>query len=199
MKKLLLTFILGMFLLTFVSAESIGTFKQNQEIQITQYCSTADCTYANLTRIVFPNGTIENINEEMTKTGNNFNYSYLPLDLGTYTFTTCSNPNGVLVCEEDNFEVTPSGNSGAENIIFFVIIYILLYGLTLFLFFKKEIELAPFVALSGIALGLLGLYTTQNGIIIFRDYFTNILSYLSIGIGFGLGLWALIAWIQDSM
>lgn len=132
--------------LTFVSAqgfkldntESIGTFKVNTEVQLTNFCSTANCTYANLTQIIYPNGTIQNMNDEMTKEGNTFNYSYTPTELGEYYFITCSNPNGIANCDKDSFKVTPSGDYGTENskdkiiiniilIIFFFILIFLLY------------------------------------------------------------------------
>jgi hypothetical protein len=97
------------------------------------------------------------------------------------------------------FEVTPSGVSGTENIVFFLVVLILLYGLTLLFFFKRDVELAPFVILSGMALGVFGLYMIRNGLIIYRDWFSNYLAYVTMGVGFGLSLWALIAWIEDSM
>lgn len=95
--------------------------------------------------------------------------------------------------------ITPNGESGMENIVFFIAILILLYTLTLIFFFKREIDLAPFTALSGMALGTFGLYIINNGMIIYRDWFTTYLSYVTMGVGFGLGLWALISWIQNEM
>lgn len=162
-----------------VSAESIGTFKQSDEMQITNYCSTADCTYANLTRIKLPNGTVQNLNAEMTQTGYNFNYSYTPDLIGTYYFTTCSNPTGENVCEEDSFEVTLTGKySGINQSAVYIPLIILLFGIAgvfLFLTFKVESSgvkifflLSSFVFLIGtLALGHLMAYSSNldSGII----------------------------------
>jgi len=47
MKKLLLTFILGMFLISSISAlDNLGTFKQNDCVRIVQTCAT--CSYVNI-------------------------------------------------------------------------------------------------------------------------------------------------------
>lgn len=134
------TFVFGILLLvltlSFISAqgfkldntESIGTFKVNTEVQLTNFCSTANCTYANLTQIIYPNGTIQNMNDEMTKEGNTFNYSYTPTELGEYYFITCSNPNGIANCDKDSFKVTPEGydlSSGLSLILIGVLVIIL--------------------------------------------------------------------------
>ena len=99
--KFLLSILIGIFLISLVGATNIGTFKQNQQMQITNYCSTGDCTYANLTTINLPNGKIDYINSAMTQDGQNFNYSYTPSILGNYIFNTCSDPSGVKVRSEE--------------------------------------------------------------------------------------------------
>jgi hypothetical protein len=138
MNKKILILMIGIFILIpFITAESIGVFKQNQETQITNYCSTSDCTYANITRIILPNGTINTINEEMTQTGYNFNYSYTPTELGTYKFSSCSNPSGVNVCEEDRFEVTPTG-SPQESIQLWTRIFLILFSLSVIIFIQVQ-------------------------------------------------------------
>lgn len=188
-----LIFMLVILGVNLVNAESIGTYAQNAEMQITNYCSTADCTYANLTRIKLPNGTIETINEEMTQTGYDFNYSYTPTLIGTYYFTTCSNPTGENVCEEDSFDVTSYGRSGNENIVFFIFIILLIYGITFIGFFGRNI---PMTILGGMALIFLGIYLINHGIIIFRDDLTNYVSYLTIGIGAITSFWAILEQLE---
>lgn len=182
--------------MSLVSATNMGAFKQGDKMQITNYCSTGDCTYANLTRISIPNGTVVYPNAVMTENNQNFNYSYTPNETGTYTFTTCSDPNGIKVCDSDNFDVTPSGRSGSSNTIFFLLVLALLYTLTLLSFFNK---IESLTALSGMALGALGLYMIKNGIIIYRDWLTNYVSYVTMAFGFILALWAIIEGIQDNM
>ena len=206
MRKILIFLFLSMFLISFVSSQgfinsglsstNIGTFKQGQQIQITNYCSTANCSYANLTAIISPNGTIDYVNQIMTKNGQNFNYSYTPNVSGTYKFNTCSDPAGTEFCDSDSFTITPSGRSGSSNIVFFSLVIILLYTLTFLSFFNR---IESLTILSGMALGIFGLYMIQNGIIIYRDWFTNYVAYVTIAVGFILAIWAGIEWIQNNL
>lgn len=135
-KKIFLILLLSMFLMSFTSTASIGIVTQNQEMQITNFCSTADCTYANITNIKYPNGTVSNMNEEMTKENNNFYYDYTPNDLGIYDFITCSNPDGIELCEKDSFESTPNGKdfTTGNSIIYigFIIILLFTFFLTIY-------------------------------------------------------------------
>jgi len=187
-KKIYITLILGMFLISLVAAESIGDFKQNEKMQITNYCKVASCTYMNLTSLTLPNNTILNINTLMTKDGQNFNYSYTPIELGTYTFNTCGNPGGELICDSDTFLVTPSGKSGADNMVFFIVVILLLYGLSITGFLNENAIMAIF---GGMALIFLGIYMIQNGIVIYRDNLTNYISYITIGWGAFSSLFAI--------
>ncbi len=164
-KKIFPILILSMFLFTCVSAESIGTFKVNTEVQLINFCSTADCTYANLTQIIYPNGTIQNFNDEMTKEGNTFNYSYTPTELGEYYFITCSNPSGTTNCDKDSFRVTKTGISmiaeevqyNSSGIYFLAILGIVLIGLG-FLFYSRNGTWIVWVGISLMILGFIVLY-----------------------------------------
>lgn len=203
MKKILLTIILGMFLFTCVSAESIGTFKVNTEVQLTNFCSTADCTYANLTQITYPNGTIENMNNEMTKEGNTFNYSYTPTELGEYYFITCSNPNGIANCDKDSFEVTKKGIDLNESEtkynlsgIFFLAIFGIVF-ISLGLYFMNSYSLwTRWLGFFGLCIGLVVFYydlslvtmymeatalsgSSVNGVFIMIARFIKLLPYIT--------------------
>ncbi len=118
-KKILMIMIIGMFLFSFAAAEDIGVFKLNDKMQITNYCQEATCTFMNITTITTPNGTLEIINSGMTQNFQDFNYSYTPIELGTYNFKTCGNPSGVLICDSDTFDITFSGRQ--NNIWAFII------------------------------------------------------------------------------
>ena len=155
---------MSMFLITLVSATNIGIFKQNTEMQITNFCSTGDCTYANLTSIILPSGTVNYINEFMTQTENDFNYTYTPTQIGTYTFKTCSNPEGASVCESDTFEVTPNGF--INNIGFYIMWIILSLGI---IYFGYKFEDYWIVILGGFSLVLFGLYVLFYGIVGLKD------------------------------
>lgn len=196
-KIYLLLGLMFLFSMAFVSAESLGTFQQGTTFNLTNYCQEGGCTEITLTTITYPNGSTNYINEAMVFLDQQGFYEFNDSEtLGVYSYCTLGS-NSVTNCAE--FTITPSGKGDSQNSIFFVVVLVLLYGLTLLFFFQKDSELAPFVALSGMALGTFGIYMVTNGLIIYRDWFTNYLSYLTIGIGFGLGLWALIEWISNEL
>ncbi len=196
MKKILLTLILGMFLISFVSAiipsiGDIGEGKQGDIIILTQLCDT--CTYVNLTQVIKRGGDqlILLAGEfVMTKSGNNFNFSFNDTNIvGKYEYTTCGDLDGVRTCRPIKFEITPSGKGGIENIVFFVFVILMLYGITFFGFFGKNI---PITILGGMAMLFLGVYIIQEGLIIYRDTLTIYFSYLTIAIGFIMAMWAIL-------
>jgi hypothetical protein len=197
----LFTFIF-LFLISFSSAQgfivedqsvTLYTFQINQEMQITNFCASADCTYANLTRIISPNGTITYPNVEMTKNGNNFNYSYIPIELGTYSFTTCSNPEGIQFCETDSFDVTSTGSGGS-------LLFIIIITFIAVLFFIASL-ISPeefFVYISGVAFLIGGVYLMINGLDVLNDTNTRYLAYIYLGIGLLFTLGAYIYnWIYS--
>ena len=159
MKKLLLFLMLGMFLISLVSAEgTIGTVKQDDCIDLYQFCPS--CSYVNLTAIKYPNVTISTMDLEMTQEGNNFNYSFCgTTELGEHFYTVCGDKDGVEECEQISFEVTPSGFLNTLG--FYIIILILSLGIIIF---GYAIEDAWVVILGGFGLVLVGLFVYLNGI-----------------------------------
>jgi len=120
MKQYYLIFTL-VFLLTLVSATSIGdNYKVNEQMQITNYCQSGSCTYMNISSITYPNETILYLNSAMTQTGQTFNYSFTPDQVGDYYFITLGDPS-VEIRDKDSFTVTYNGESNQD-----VAIYILL-------------------------------------------------------------------------
>lgn len=191
----LLSIFLFLFNFNFISAEqsssecSLPPVQQGTTIELTRTC--ANCTYANLTRVVYPNNTFSLLGEfEMTKNGTNYNYSYGDtLALGKYYYSTKGDLNGATTIQTCSFEVTPSGQSGNENLVFFIFVILLLYGITFTGFFGKNI---PITVLGGMAMLFLGVYLINHGIIIYRDNLTNYIAYLTIGVGFITSIWALL-------
>lgn len=195
-KKLFVILILSVFMFGLVNAESIGDYQANQPMQITNYCEDATCTYMNLISLEYPNATIIYPNISMDNNNQIFNYSYIPTELGIYTFKTCGDPSGIIICNSDTFNVTPSGNSGTNNILLYIIILVLGYILNLLGFFNKNVTIT---ILGGIILIFVGIYMLQNGIIIYRDNLTLAISYITLFWGAGSALWAAVEEIQDSM
>ncbi len=199
MKRLLLTIILGLFLISLTSAgqSSLGTFKQGTDVNLIQTCSS--CSEINITQIKLSGGTLLNINEAMQKDGSFFNYT---LDkqhtstLGKYIVNGIGDVDGTNTVFAYDFEVTPSGDSGNENIFLFIIVLVLGYTLNLLGFFNKNTYIT---ILGGIILVFTGLYMINYGIIIFRSNLTLAISYVTLFWGAGSSLWAAVEEIQDSM
>ena len=110
MKKIIILLILGIFLISFISAEqqSLGNgLKQNTCIQLLQTCD--NCSYINITAVSDPNSIyILNGQYEMG-TENNYNYNYTfcdTIELGTYIYTSCGDLDGKIVCNNVDFEIT---------------------------------------------------------------------------------------------
>jgi hypothetical protein len=191
--KILFLFLFGIFFINLISAESLGTFKQGDNVSLYQICD--NCSYVTLTSINYPNSLVETINKNMTKTGNDYKYGFSNTTvLGDYQYNVCGDKNGNLRCEVLTFSITPSGNYGSSNIVFFIFIIILLYTVSFIGFFGKNI---PITILGGMAMVGLGVYTISQGMIIYRDWITNYISYITIGLGALLALWAAIEQIQD--
>lgn len=136
-KKLIAALFLFVLFFSLTTASFIGEFPQNKNFEIRNYCSSADCTYMNLTQITYPNGSILFLNEAMTKQGQGFNYTWFADAIGDYSFITCANPQGEEYCEEDTFKISRSGKSlqqGEFGIYFtlllgnFFILCLLVYG-----------------------------------------------------------------------
>lgn len=169
MKKIFIFLILGLFLISFISA-SIGNLepvKQNTDVELIQTCS--DCTYNNITYIQKPDGTILNFNVAMERDDTFYNWTldsnYTDL-LGEYTVNGFGDIGGTKTTWNYKFPVTPSG---FLNTLGFYVVLLSFVGLVILLGFAiKEVW---FVVLGGMGLIMLGLYSINSGIVGFRDMF----------------------------
>lgn len=118
-------------------------------------------------------------------------------EIGEYTFS--------VNCEDATFGgwikgkilVTPSGNgANSSTIAFFILVIILIYGITLVGYLKQDYYIT---ILGSMAMIFLGIYLFNNGIIIFRDDLTKYISYLTIGLGAIISVVMSIFIIQDNM
>ena len=160
MKKLLLAFIFGILLLSLASVnalDSLGTFKQGDDVRITQVCY--DSTYVNISSIAAPDSTVLYSNIEMTSAGSGEYYFNLNLtdQIGRYDVRGISDG-----CEQTfatYFEVTPSGNT--NNSTFYYLIFIVSLGVMILGFAIKNGWIA---ILGSFGLVYLGLYILLYGI-----------------------------------
>ena len=135
MKKIILMFIMGIFLISFANAtSSLGNIKQGDCIDLFQSCPS--CSYVNLTSMKYPNGSINFVNLEMTKSDINYNYTFCSTNTtGEYFYTVKGDKDGTETIETINFEVTPNGKENPSGIVI-VIFSLVFLGLLFFATFS---------------------------------------------------------------
>ncbi len=144
MKKILLTIILGIVLITLASAslDNYDTVQQNKCMNISQACAT--CTYVNISSVSRNNDSNLILNTPMTDLGNGeWRYEFCNTSAtGRYDVRGIGDINGVGSSFAVVFLVTHSGGSleeGASGILIMGIIFMLVVGaLCLFGFFRKD-------------------------------------------------------------
>ncbi len=115
MKKIILVVIVGIFLISLVSAEqqTLGTFKQGSTgdcITLIQTCG--NCSYNNISTVLKTGEDSEvfTINSAMTQDNTYYNYSFCNItNLGIYNVHGFGNPNGVKTSWVYEFEITGTG------------------------------------------------------------------------------------------
>ncbi len=147
MKKILLTLILGLFLISLIGAAQDSLrypINQNGCFDIIQTC--ADCTYNNVTSIKYPNGTtlLFSPEQNMTETGTNyiFNTCDFSGQLGTYIVNGQGDLSGTNTIWNYEYEITPTGESldTQQSILILGLILVLLFLTCAFLYFGSHIE-----------------------------------------------------------
>jgi len=196
MKKILLTLVIGLFLIGLISAVcpdgdgNLGSKKQAECVRVSQTC--ASCTYINISSITLTTSNQSIVsNVEMESIGDGewiYNFCNTTL-LGSYDVRGQGDLNSVDTSFKSCFDITPSGESGTTNTVFFIFIILMIYGIALIGFFGKNI---PVTIIGGMAMMFLGVYVVNSGLIIYRDNLTNYFSYLTIGLGIIFTSWALL-------
>jgi len=197
MKKILFIFILGIFLIGIVSAslDSLGTFKQNNQVRIAQVCS--DALFINISSVTYPNSSVAISNIQMSSAGSGeYFYNFTDtIQLGRYDVRGIS--DGCEKTFATYFEITPSGKGDSgSNIAFNIFLIIMIYTITFMGVFSRN---ATLTLLGGGIMMFLGVYMINNGIIIYRDDLTTYFSYLTTLIGAFLSIWASIEVIQENL
>ena len=163
MKRLLLLILLLSIIPSTLAMSSIGTFQQDNNIQLIQICD--NCTSVNLTTIKLPNSSIADINVIMSESNFTYNYTFTRTDLiGNYFYTTCGNPDAIPTCESVSFEITTTGDKVSLSNIVLVIVFLVLALMFLYLgsLFEKDkwmVKTAFFI--TSLLLGLLSINTAR--------------------------------------
>lgn len=164
MKKIVLILILGMFLVSFITAQltSLGTFEVSTDVNLVQICGT--CTNNNITSITSPNSSVIVSNVEMTKDGSNYNYTLVNNftgTTGTYIVNGVGDLGGIDTAWNYDFTITQTGEAldEAQGLIVLGLIILLIFITGAFLYFGNKIEYVPFKIFL-ISLGVLFLMLT---------------------------------------
>lgn len=199
MKRSILIIVLLLAVLPMINAEvqTLGTYKQNTCVSLVQTCT--NCTYVNLTSVSIPTSGITTLEAPMTQTGYNYNYTYCTTSaLGKYIATTCGDVDGVNTCVSYDFLITPSGsNFGGNGLLgLSIIIIAVVYLIGFFGFFAKHEWISVF---GGMAMLILGLYMMTNGIDVYRNFMTDALAWITVGIGVIFAITAGIEIIEENL
>jgi len=138
-KNILLGLMLCMVFISFVSAQEqdLGIQKQGECINLIQSC--ADCTYNNISNVLYPNSSLALGQVTMNQSGVIFNYTFCSTSLlGEYLINGYGDLGGVKTVWAYTFDVTYNGNPEPEGnlkVIFFAFFLLILFG-SLFSFLK---------------------------------------------------------------
>lgn len=116
-KKILLFLFLGIFLISFISAQetSLGTFPKGEQIELLQICSneTSLCDGCNISSVKYPNSSILISNVEMTKRAADFNYTLNNTQsntLGVHLVNGFCITSSQVEVFSYTFQITPDGS-----------------------------------------------------------------------------------------
>lgn len=195
-KKVVITVVALIFLLSqiysILGIPTLGVFKVDTCVELKQTC--ANCSFVNLTTIIFPDSSTANINAEMTKSGSGFNYTFCNNTmLGKYIVNGIGDPQGVATIYAYDYSITTTGNSYPYTIPLFL-------GLVAFILLIMGfwIKNNYVVFISGTLFVVLGLYTMIYGLSVISDFYTQALSYIFVGVGLLLILASSFSAINDT-
>jgi hypothetical protein len=134
--KILLICLALLLVLPLVSSsfDTLGTFKQNQCVNLLQTCS--DCTYNNITSAVYPDNSIALERVTMEKIGTEYNYTFCNTSqIGQYTIHGIGDLSGVNTNWDYWIYVTPTGTNltTQQSLTFIIGIVVMLIVVTFFL------------------------------------------------------------------
>ena len=140
--KIFIFLLLSMFLFIFpmVSATTLGTFKNGDCVNLIQTC--ANCSYVNVSSIIYPNSSVALSNAEMSKAGTYYSYSFCDTDLnGIYLVTGFGDPDASTETWTYDFEITYTGDkiTNEQTWIYITALIFLVFFAIGILFFRSRL------------------------------------------------------------
>lgn len=156
------------------SSTSLGDFEPGECVVLKQLC--ANCTFVNITSIVYPNKTIDLNVKGMTKIGTEYNYTLCSTQTtGRYVVNGNGNPSGILTVFAFDFNIRYPGNV-------WLFLFLVGLGILVLLFaFLMENEWLGFV--SGVLFIVAGVYIMIYGLVGLASLYTRAIGYALIGLG----------------
>lgn len=119
-------------------------------------------------------------------TNNNFSYA------GEYAYGIKCNSTSYGGVTVGTYNVTPKG---LENDVgFYIILILLTYGIGLIGFFGKNQWVS---VIGGMSMMVFGIFVLTQGITIYLNWVTQVISYMSLGLGALFILFPLIEWVEE--
>jgi len=168
MNKFLLVLVMGVFMLSFISAET-ETYKVNTETNLQFTCVLNDeiaqsGAIFNITITDREGSYLLNNVQTDTQRAGAFNYTTTFPEIGLYKVKMFCSDGTYSYLDEGIYDITPSGFAGTLG--FYFLILILSLGIMTLGFYLRD---APIVILSSFGLYFVGLYILFNGIDGFKD------------------------------
>ena len=154
MIKQTIVILLMMLLIPCISAgiEELGTFEKDECVELLQICS--NCTFNNITSIVFPNSTIAVEDVSMTRQDTRYNYTFCEANVsGVYIVNGLGDLDGTDEVWNYIFKINPTGieatdqrtSSISRAVMFFLILAVILFIGFLFLNFSPPVKWTFFI------------------------------------------------------
>lgn len=200
-KNFLLLIIVMMSIISLTTAQqtTLGTFKQNDCVNLIQSCD--NCTYTNITQVNYPNSTIAISNKVMTKSGFNYNYSFCSTKpTGDYIVYGVSDLDGKHTVWAYNFMITPSGKESWFNFTSLMLLFLLGSYLVVFISWNKN-EYIPMLV-GGLFIALFSILAINNNLgelIITNNPFYLIITYFNLALGLFFSLGAGLKLLQEGL
>lgn len=194
-KKIIIFLMMGLFLISFVSAI---TFKQYDPAYLKLPCSyngtNCDITAVVNISIVYPNGTTMVDNQLMNNNGNGMPDYTLPNTntIGIYTFKMSATQYGVSDSASGKFSITSTGINSNNKIPMYLLIFSVVLLILGFWF-----ESPPMGFFSGILFILTGVYLMIYGFGDINDLYTRAFAYIVIALGMIISILAGFSMMDD--
>lgn len=195
--NLIFLFLFIIILINLVSATNtipeLSPIKVGQCARLIQSCS--NCTFNNISSVLYPNSSIAISGKGMTRNGTEYNLTFCrTATTGDYIVNGFGDVDGLVTTWAYILPVTGSGFKGILP--FHIFIFVLLYFVALIgIFLKNE----WITILGGMGMLVLGIFSINNGIDVYRNSMTNVISLVTIGLGAIFSIVAGISVIENNL